>query len=512
MKASDSRRGLVWLPLAIALLLLLFSVRGNSLWMDEGQTLSLLRHDSFSDMLRDLTTRGGAVSGMPLYFILEFFWCRLFGLGEFAMRSMNYLFAACILWGALRLIAEARLPRWSLLLFAAHPVLVYYMNEARPYAALYACGLWGVLFLFRCATVPGKRPVADFFVCWWLACALHLMAVFAAAAYACLLGILLWRKRLRFKDHLAVWLAAAPFFAALGADYLRFALNAPELGFPASPLVGIVQIGYYFAGLGGLGWSRQALRTLDFALTPRMALELSAALLAWLAFLVACIRAKLFRTPRIAGAFACAAAALGVFLAANIAFKTRFWERHVIYLLPPFLFVVASAGREILATHPGRLANAAVFPLLAAFLLSSCNLVWLPEYQKEDYRSAIAIARSLEPDHIFFQGNHSTLDYYGLSGIWGPDAALQPEAPIEAHVNISTLTWDGLRTLLERVRGRTVLLLLDRDEFDTAGFHKALAARGRRVNGFAIVDAADIPPEALSPDANPLWNHAARAW
>ncbi len=512
MKASDGRKVLSCLPIAIAVLVLLFSVRGDSLWMDEGQTLTLLTHDSFSGMLRDLATRGGAVSGLPLYFVFEFFWCKLFGLGEFAMRSMNYVFAACILWGAIRLAAEARLPRWSVLLLSVHPVLVYYMNEARPYVALYACGLWGFLFLFRYAAAPRKRHLAGFFFCLLEGCALHMMFLFAGAAYACFLLYLLRTKKLVLRDHLAAGLPFAPFFAALGAYYLRFALGAPELGFPTSPLAGVFQIGYYFAGLGGLGWSRQALRTLDFALTPRLALELAAALLAWLAFLVGCFRSKVFRNARTSVVFAGAATTLVVFLAANILLKTRFWERHIIYLLPAFLFVIASAGRDILETHPGRLAKIAVFPLLAVFLLSSCNLIWLPEYQKEDYRSAIAIARSLEPDHIFFQGNRFTLDYYGLAGVWGPGVARQPEEPIEADVNISTLSWEGLRTLLERVQGRTVLILLDREEFDTAGFYKVLSGAGRRVNGFAVVEASAIPPEALSPETNPMWNHAALAW
>lgn len=509
MKASNWRAAL---PLAIAVLLLVFSVRADSLWMDEGQTISLLSHDTFSGMLRDLVSRGGAVSGFPLYFILEFFWCKLFGLGEFALRSMNYVFALCILWGSLRLLAEAKLPRWSLLLLAAHPVLVYYMNEARPYVALYACGLWGFLFLFRYATAPRKRHLAAFFACYLAGCALHMMFVFAGTAYACFLVCLLRAKKLVVRDHLLAALPFVPFFAVLGAYYLRFAFGAPELGFPTSPLSGILQIGYYFAGLGGLGWSRQALRTLDFAPTPRIALELAAAILAYLAFLVCCFRARVFRNARTLVAFACTAVTLAVFLAANIVLGTRFWERHVIYLVPAFMFVLASAGRDILGALRGRWAKVAVFAVLAANLLSACNLLALPEYRKEDYRSAIEIARSLNPDHIFFQGNRFTLDYYGLSGVWGPDVAKRPDLPIEADVNISTLSWEGLRALLDRVQGRTVLVLLDRDEFDTAGFHKILSGAGRRVNAIAVVDAADIPPEALSPETNPLWNRAAPAW
>lgn len=512
MKASDGKKLLSLLPLAIAALVLLFSVRADSLWMDEGQTFSLLRRGTFSDMVRTLSSRGGAVSGMPLFFVLEFFWCKLFGLGEFAMRSMNYVFAALILRGAFRLAEEAKLPRWSALLLAVHPVLVYYMNEARPYVALYACGLWAFLFLFRYAADPRKRHLAAFFACCLAGCALHMMFVFAGAAYACFLLHLLRARKLSVRDHLAAALLFVPFFAVLGAYYMRFAFGAPELGFPTSPLSGILQIGYYFAGLGGLGWSRQALRTLDFVPSPRIALELSAAILAYLAFLVCCFRARVFRNARTSVAFACTATALAVFLAANVVLRTRFWERHVIYLVPGFLFVLASAGNDILGSLRGRPAKLAVFSVLAANLLSACNLLVLPEYRKEDYRAAIEIARSMKPDHVFFQGDRFTLKYYGLSGAWGLEVVRRPDIPVEADVNISTMSWEGLRSLLGRTRDRTVLILLDRDEFDTAGFYKILSGAGRRVNAFAVVDAADIPPEALSPETNPLWNRAKRAW
>jgi hypothetical protein len=508
----DGRKALSFLPLAVSVLLLLYSVHGDSLWMDEGQTFSLLHHSSFSGMVHALATRGGAVSGMPLFFVLEFFWCKLFGLGEFAMRSMNYVFATLALLGALRLLAEAKLPRWTLPLFAVHPVLVYYMNEARPYVALYACGLWGFLFLFRYAADPRKRHLVGFFFCLLAGCALHMMFLFAGAAYACFLLYLLLAKKLSVRDHLVAGLPFVPFFAALGAYYLRFALGAPELGFPTSPLSGIFQIGWYFTGLGGLGWSRQALRTYDFALSPRIAVELPAALLAWLAFLVCCFRAKVLRDRRAAVAFACAATALAAFLGANIVLGTRFWERHAIYLLPAFLFVLASAGRDIVRTLPGWGPKAAVGALLAAHLLSACNLAALPGYRKEDYRGAIAIARSMNPDRIFYQGNRFTHNYYGLSGVWGRDAVKQPDVPIESDVNISTASWEELRSLLDRVQGRTVLILLDRDEFDTAGFYKILSGAGRHANAFAVLDAADIPPEALSPETNPLWTRAKQAW
>lgn len=509
MKASDGRAALSLLPFLASVLLILLSVHSDSLWMDEIQTHSVI-HRPFAEFARELSSRGDAASGMPLYFLCEYAWCRLFGYGEFALRSMNYLAALLVLFGALGLISAAKLPRWSLLFFAANPMFLYYMNEARPYAFLYACGIWGVLFLHRCAAVPpgapARRALAGFFACWFAACTLHMMAVFAGVAYGVFLLLLLRQRQPVFKDHWPVWLVAAPFFAALGLYFVRFAFGAPELGFPTSPLSGIFQIAYYFAGLGGLGWARNSFREMSIGFSPRVAVELAAAALAYIAFLACCIRARVWRNRRIVAALVCTLAALLVFLAANIVLKTRFWERHVIYLVPGLVFALALACRDIQETLPCRFAKAVVFAVLAVNVLSGFNIAVLDEFRKEDYRGAVQTALASAPDHVFFQGSRLVFRYYGLRGNWSFDIDRESAAPIDGNINISIATWPELRDFLARASGRTLLLLFDRAEYDPAGFYPVLSSLGRHVTGFSIVDAADIPPDALSPESNPMWD------
>ena len=415
-----------------------------------------------------------------------------------------------VLFGALRLISSAKLPRWTLLFFAANPMFLYYMNEARPYAFLYACGIWGVFFLHRCAAAPpgasARRALAGFFACWFVACTLHMMAVFAGVAYGVFLLLLLRRRQPVFRDHWPVWLAAAPFFAALGLYFVRFAFGAPELGFPTSPLAGIFQIAYYFAGLGGLGWARNSFREMSIGLSPRVAVELAAAALAYAAFLLCCLRARVWRNRRTVAVLVCTVAALIVFLSVNIVLKTRFWERHVIYLVPGLLFALALACRDILETLPGRMAKVVVFAVLAVNLLSGFNIAVLDEFRKEDYRGAVQTALASSPDHVFFQGSRLVFRYYGLRGTWSFDIDMEGTDPIDGNVNISTASWDDLRTLLSRTTGRTLLLLFDRSEYDPGGFYPVLSALGRHVTGFSVVDAADIPSAALAPESNPMWS------
>ncbi|MBQ6352217.1 MAG: hypothetical protein IJJ28_02990, partial [Lentisphaeria bacterium] len=105
----------------LAALLLLVSVRGSSLWIDEGQTLAVLG-GSWSDLFRSLTRRGDAVSGMPLYFIVNYGFTRLTGLSEYGMRALNLLFGALYLLLAARLLKKLSLSTVFLLFFAANPV------------------------------------------------------------------------------------------------------------------------------------------------------------------------------------------------------------------------------------------------------------------------------------------------------------------------------------------------------------------------------------------------------
>ena len=56
MKASDARSALSLLPLLASVLLILFSVHADSLWMDEIQTHTVIQ-GTFSDLLREPLVR-----------------------------------------------------------------------------------------------------------------------------------------------------------------------------------------------------------------------------------------------------------------------------------------------------------------------------------------------------------------------------------------------------------------------------------------------------------------------
>ena len=499
MKASRTASSWNWVIPAFCALVLAASVRSWSLWIDEGQTFGVVG-ESWSHMLDAVFNRGDAVSGMPLYFVAEFFWCKMFGTGEYAMRSMNLVFAAVALLGARRLVRDMGLPAWSLLFPVLNPVFLYYMNEARPYVALYACGMWAFVFLSEYFRDWRRRSLLAFALCMWLGCALHMMFAFMGVAYAVLVAFCFRDGRLRIRDHILVWLWVVPLFLPLAFHYLRFVANAPELDSAApQPLSGIAQIGYCFAGFGGLGWSRNALRARQFGLTWRMLAEMGMALAAWISLGILSIRTGVFKDRTVIRLLAAVLVALTCFIAVNVLLGTRFWERHVIFLLPAFSIVLARVCAGILATAPSRAGRAAVGVFLAAYLLSGLNTVAMDYYQKDDYRGALRLARSMAPDHVFFQGCHVTFGYYGLGAAWNVKGGGFPDE-LAGNADISGATPGQLSALLDRSRGKVVLILSEKPDFDSGGLYGRLVHSGlpvQSVNAFAVAVADSAVREAL---------------
>lgn len=485
---------------AASILLLILSVKDNGIWIDEAQTFIIIK-TSPRMFLNCVLFRGDAVSGMPLFFLLEFFWCRLFGFSEFAMRSINLLVIPLLMIGAGKLLRAKGLPQWMILFFAFNPVLLYYMNEARPYAALFTCGLWCFLFLFRGGeNGMSRRDAALFFLCFWTGCAFHMMFVFMSVVY---LGVLAWMRckgTLRFREHFIVWAWYVPAFLVLAVHYLHFILSAPEVNAEKpQAMMSILQIIYYFSGLSGLGWSRNALRSLNLEMTLRIISGTSLFMLSALTLAVCCIRRKIVLNVRIVLPAVCILGSLIVFIAANIVLKTRFWERHIVYLLPGCILVVLMACYDLWSPPRAPVARTASCCFLALSILSGINIISLDYYQKDDYRGAVRIARSFHADHILFQGSSISFGYYGLKGCWAETEAKNGDGPLEGDVNITPATQEMMEILAPRLNGRSVLILSEREEFDKGGFYRRSSNMGGiRTETFLIFEVDSIAEDWLA--------------
>ncbi len=219
-----------WLLLALlvlAMALRFYGLTAQSFWNDEGNTARLVERP-FSLII------AGAAGDIhpPGYYVLLHGWRALAGESEFALRGFSALCG--VLTVAVTASAARRAGgRWAAigaaLFVAAHPLAVYYGQEARMYALL---GLVSVLTLGAASRPISKSP-ARWIVRLTLCIALGLYTqyayILALASLNAAFG-LLWlldfvRGRRRWRT-LGVWIVAHALAGVLFAPWAPIALRA----------------------------------------------------------------------------------------------------------------------------------------------------------------------------------------------------------------------------------------------------------------------------------------------
>jgi hypothetical protein len=127
----------------------------QSLWLDEWLTRNHAEM-SFHNLLVSLN---GTEPHPPLYFVCVWLWSKVFGLGEAGLRSFSAVAGLATIPLAYA-TARTRLSRRAGLLASAlvafSPFLVWYSQEARPYALLAALCLASLLGTIRIADGGGR--------------------------------------------------------------------------------------------------------------------------------------------------------------------------------------------------------------------------------------------------------------------------------------------------------------------------------------------------------------------
>jgi 4-amino-4-deoxy-L-arabinose transferase-like glycosyltransferase len=168
---------------ALAAALRLPTLGSPSLWLDETLTGGLAR-GSLGDLLHRVAEQE---ANPPLFYLLEWAWARVAGTSEVALRLPSALFGIALVPVAFAIGRRLGGPRAAVALaalIAVHPLLVYYAQEARGYAAVaLACAVGFGCFLDALA---GKRAL------WWalasaIALGCHYFAIFPVAIEAAIL-------------------------------------------------------------------------------------------------------------------------------------------------------------------------------------------------------------------------------------------------------------------------------------------------------------------------------------
>jgi mannosyltransferase len=163
---------------------------------DEVITAARVIPGDFAEMLRQVK---GSESNPPLYYVLAWGWAKVFGTGEFGLRSLTALFGAATVPVAYligRELASSRAGLIAAAIVALNPMLIWYSQEARSYALLVFFGAVALLFFVRALRTKKGRDLALWALASGLALCSHYFAVFAVAIEAAWLLIALrsrWR-------------------------------------------------------------------------------------------------------------------------------------------------------------------------------------------------------------------------------------------------------------------------------------------------------------------------------
>src|SRR3954453_15930749 len=131
----------------------------QSYWYDEAVTVGIVRGD-FSGMLSAIYRHE---STPPLYYVLAWLWCKLFGTGEVGLRSLSALFGTAsipVFYAAARELVSRPVGLAVAGLATVNPLLVWYSQEGRAYALLVLLGGLSVLFFARLLRAEGG-------LAWW---------------------------------------------------------------------------------------------------------------------------------------------------------------------------------------------------------------------------------------------------------------------------------------------------------------------------------------------------------
>jgi hypothetical protein len=396
-------------------------VSTQSLWIDEGETWTFARQPTFKDWLTTLLTNTKGEAHTPLGMFSLWLSGRIFGQAEWQLRALNGL------WVAIGGVAVGRLGRILgrrelLPLFLAHPFLWYYANEARVYALVICLSAW-LLFLWVSVHETGALGTGRVWAIGWvctLGLASSLLFGFALMGFALAFGATILAKKIRLdRRHLIPMAVIVLIMVPVIAYYLwtlsRGASAAKLWKVGASNVVFAL---YELLGFGGLGPPRHELRELakSAGLTGVLNNARYVIGIAVLAGVYLALLRPFWRLRRDSlGMIATGAVVLssGIMFVASMRAGFPFWGRHLAYLLPLVVLLVVRAASQIGDKFWRR---CLVLLLVLVLLVSSLCQRFLPNYGKDDYRSASRMAAAAlgSGKTVWWVADHVIARYYGL--------------------------------------------------------------------------------------------------
>jgi len=434
-----------WIWLGVAFTAGCAMITGESLWIDEGQTLRFAAQPTFADFAHELARSHKSEAQMPLGLFTAWLGVKLIGTSEWQLRAPNVLWLVLTSLAA-GLIGRITQQRGFWLAMILWPFTWYYVNEARPYAMQLCAGTWVLYLILRIelADAIQTRRLAWLAIVCVAGFATHALFGFVVfgAAVALLPKFPRMRVQLAGREFLVV--AGAAVALMLLAGYYAWTIKRGDAGARLWPvgLPNVAFAAYELLGFGGLGPPRAEIReaahnvsTLWRGFLHPAYAGVAVLACAYLLVIVAVFRAR--RDLFVRTALVALVAGAGALLAAARLAHFPFWGRHAAGLLPLCAFVVWRAASIGL---PGMLRPATIGVLVMCLVVSTARQRLDPWYGKDDYRCAAATAATALAHHfvVWWSADPELAPYYRVPTRTG-QAGDRSAAWIAIHESDSTL-------------------------------------------------------------------------
>lgn len=402
----------------VCIIVLAFSITDQSLWIDEASTAYFASINDLSLLYQQLIDTKTSETQMPGYIFFMNLWSKIGGLSEWFLRASNLLFIAIYFISIIQLPIKSKLKLIISIIIMLNPFIWYNMNEARSTIALFtSSGLvingfllhmhnhkkWGRFWIF-CGLIIGTY--------------LNMLFLFSFPIY-----IVFWYFECRrvkisfskfFRDEKYYILLTFILIFPVIFYYIYTVLTGAG-GMRAEP--GIKNILFYLyeiLGFTGLGPPRNILREHLSSIFEIKYIIPVILFNIFLVFLFVLLFIKKIHWPVKANVYLFSFGfGIAIFFAITWIVKFQFWGRHLAFLLPFFLLILAFFIYKNLDEIRGRL----ILGLLLIFWLYSIyNIRFNNSYSKDDYRGAAdyILENTNNSQDIFWAGSYKAAYYYGL--------------------------------------------------------------------------------------------------
>jgi mannosyltransferase len=199
----------------VATALRLIHIGSQSYWGDEDATVRLMRQSLWHMFRYGIVTTEATP---PLYYVIAAFWSRIFGTGEFALRSLSALVGVATVVVAYAIGVELRSRRGGLILAAfvsLSPLMVWYSQDARAYSLLIFLTSLALLFFAQALRTESSKSIWLWAFAAAAALTTHYFAIFVIAPEAVALLVFRKTRSRAIRPTIlvaAIWIALLPLF------------------------------------------------------------------------------------------------------------------------------------------------------------------------------------------------------------------------------------------------------------------------------------------------------------